>query len=234
MYDSAKPKRKREDVPSVGDHLLNGVAGLGRAGFASARLVWRGIAQSLRWSWYGTRWGLRGAGYGLAFSAGIMWELLVWTLRLPLNMTRGLWRWWNGPEPYFESERERDIYYRIRRHFRRRRRFSLHIIAYLAINSAFWLQWYNMRSASYPPSALNYAALTIVTSFFLLFHYIHLRSAETEERAIEEALERERFYADRQSDPYYVENVERYARLADDGEIVNELYSEEDYKRKRR
>ncbi len=234
MYDSAKPKRKREDVPSIGDYLLSAVAGLGRAGFASARLMWRGVVQSLRWSWYGTRWGLRGAGYSLAFSAGILWEFVVWTLRLPLRMMRGLWRWWSGPEPYFESARERDIYYRIRRHFRRRRRFTLHIIAYLAINSAFWLQWYNMSSSPYPPRALNYAALTVVTSFFLLFHYLHLRSAEAEEQAIEEALERERFYASQHAMAYDEGYDPAYMRLVDDGEIVDERYIEEERKRKRR
>ncbi len=75
---------------------------------------------------------------------------------------------------------------------------------------------------------MNYVALTVVTSVFLLFHFLQMRSAIAEDAALESALNRERYYAD-QYDSL------RYARLSDDGEIVDDYYLDEaEAKRKRR
>ncbi len=241
MYD-AKPKRKREDIPSITDYLLDFLTALARAGRAGLRGLWRVLAQCARWTWRGTRWTLRGSTRALIFTGGLLWTTTVWTLRLPWRMLRGLWRWWNGPHPYFESERERDIYYRIRRHFRRRRRHRLHVFAYVLVNISLWAQFASRPYPLmfYPERALwsqpvwGHIVFTAAWSVILLFHYLHLRSAEAEDQAIEEALERERFYADRQHEARYIEDNARYARLTDDGEIVDEYDDDPHMKRKRR
>ena len=221
MYSETKPKRKREEIPTLGGML-------GAMGGGVWRFSQRAISRVLHWTWLAVKWSAIGSWRAVVWLTLFTWKGAGWALGLPGRMLGGVVRWWRGPEPYFESERERDIYQRIRRQFRRRNRFLLHTFTYLALNSAFWIQWYNMSRGAYPPSLWNYLALSVVTSLFLLFHFLQMRSAVAEENALETALNRERYYAD-QYDSL------RYTRLSDDGEIVDDYYVDEtEAKRKRR
>lgn len=220
MYSETKPKRKREDIPSITQMVMSAVSGVWRFSLQSIRAL-------LRWTWRMVRWSAIKTWQLTTLVAVFTWKGVVWMTLLPWRMLHGLVRWWRGPEPYFENERERDIYNRIRRQFRRRNRFRLHIFAYLTINSAFWLQWLNMSWAGYGMNFPHYIVLSVVTSFFLLFHFLQMRSAVAEEHAIEAAISRERHYVDYQDE-------RRYSRLIDDSEIVDEYYLEEEmFKRKR-
>ncbi len=220
MYSEAKSKRKREDIPSMSQMLLSAVGNVWR--FSQ-----RSLGRLLRWTWLMIRWTAIKSWQLTALAGVFTWKATIWTLRLPWRMLRGVGRWWLGPQPYFENERERDIYNRIRRQFRRRNRFRLHTFAYLVINSAFWIQWLNLSWSPYRVNFLNYVALSVVTSFFLLFHFLQMRSAVAEENAIEAALSHERHFAD------YHDNI-RYSRLTDDGEIVDEYYLEEEMSKRKR
>lgn len=219
-YD-AKPKRKREEIPGWGDVLLEIVASIGRGGWSVLRWGWRGITGAARWM---GRWTWR----AVVWSAGLAWALTVWTVLLPWRVLKAVWRWWNGPEPYFESERERDIYRRIRRRFRRRNRLRLHGAFYLLVNGYLWFGWYQSRFFMMPGVIWSYFFVSGVLTVVLLFHYLYVRSREAEEQAIEEAIERERAWQSQQMDEV------RYLRLSDDGELLDDDYIEEEIKRKRR
>lgn len=189
----------------------------------SAGYVLRGIVWSLRQGWRGTRWLGRGAWRATVWSIALAWTLTVWSVTLPWRTLKAIGRWWRGPEPYFESERERDIYRRIRLRFRRRNRLRLHGFIYLALNGFFWAQWFTMRNYLSAATWWSYIGLTFVLSVMLLYHYLSIRSAEAEENALAEALDRERWRAD---------DAARYMRLSDDGELFEVV--EEDEKRKHR
>ncbi|MBZ0294922.1 MAG: hypothetical protein K8L99_20335, partial [Anaerolineae bacterium] len=163
----------------------------------------------------------------VVWRAGRAWAIRVWSVLLPWRMLKAVWRWWNGPEPYFESERERDIYRRIRRRFRRRNRLRLHGIIYLLANSYVWFEWQHYRFFRPSGTIWSYLFVTGVLTLVLLFHYLHMRSSEAEERAIEEAIDRERAWQSQQMDE------SRYLRLSDEGELLDDYYVEEEIKRKR-
>jgi hypothetical protein len=221
MYEEGTYKRKREEVPSFGDRILDSVAALGRAGLSAVRYSMWGL-------WLALKWSAIGAWKATAFMAGLAWAVMVWTALLPWRMLRGLWQWWRGPEPYFENERERDIYRRIRRRFRRRNRFRLHTLIYLLFNGMIWLDWLTLPRFTYAP-AWPFFAVLIGWGAVLLFHYLYVRSAEAEDNALDAALERERAYADRQR-----RDSERYLRLVDEAGTEMDDETQRPAKRKRR
>lgn len=223
MYEEAKPKRKREEIPGAGEQALNILAALGRLVIDVMRYsingAWTGVKWSAIGTWRALKWTGRWSWRGVVFTAALAWAITVWIVLLPWRLLGGLWRWWRGPEPYFESERERDIYLRIRRRFRRRNRFRVHLLGFILFNAFLWSQLLTSLYSDPRPALVLLVTWTIV----LLFHYLHLRSGEAEDDALTEALERERAYTD-------TRDSARYLRLVDDD---GEFYEDIPAKRKR-
>lgn len=199
--------------------------------FLQALLRWLGrvlvfsfhylVQVPLGWLWQATRWTLRQSGRVLLWAWRQCERGLAWTWRaslwLLLQPLRGFaWLWQRGVElifgriPEFETVREREIFLRIRRHFRRRNFFITHLIIFIVVNGSLMVEWLNRDPLFRGPlsSRLGFMGMWAVV---LLLHYIRLRMGEAEDAALEAALERE--YA-RQRPVYYEETDEFYGDYA--------------------
>ncbi len=146
-------------------------------------------------------------------------------------MTAGFW-----PHPEFDTAREREIFLRIRRRYRRRNHFILHLFAFVGINAGMWIDWLDMtayRYDAYAPYSLGpRLGFMAFWGVVLLLHYIRLRMGEAEDRELENALERE---YERQQPLYYEEMDEYYgdyAHLSDDPAAAEYLPEPPQVKRK--
>lgn len=163
-----------------------------------------------------------------------LWRATLWTVKAPFRLLRWTWRGlnhlMNGRVPEFETVREREIYRRIKRRFRRRNRLITHLFIFVLVMGTTWVSWltslndwgYRWRG----PYTGQIIAFTLLWVFFLIFHYVRYRMGESEDNALEAALERE-YEREARSQPLYYEEVDEYYdpaaydHLADDGHIHN-------------
>jgi hypothetical protein len=211
MSEAYPRKRKNDDYYEPFVQLL--LRWLGRALVFSFHYL---VRVPLRWSWQATRWTLRQCGRVLAWAGRWTGRALAWTWRtsllLLLQPLRGLgWLWQCGIElifgriPEFDTVREREIFLRIRRRFRRRNHFITHLIVFIVVSGSLWVEWLNRDLMFRGPlsARLGFIGMWAVV---LLLHYIRLRMGEAEDAALEAALERE--YQRQQ--PVYYEESEAY------------------------
>ena len=195
MYEETYPPKRKND-----DYREPLLAPLGRV---LGRLI-QGcfqvlIVKPLRWAWQVTLWSLRWT-----------WRATVWAIKAPFRWTgwllRELWALSFGRMPELETAREREIWRRVRRRYRRRNFFMTHIFAFALIIGGMWIQYLSLTWRSY---ATPYLFVTLIWAFFLLYHFVRYRLAEAEDTALEAALEREYERAAR-SQPLYYEEIEKY------------------------
>jgi hypothetical protein len=191
-------KQKRKQEP--GSPLLSRVL----------RAVFRGIGALLR-ATLGAAWWL------LSKGTKALWSGSVWLFKLPYHLLRYLI---TGRIPQFENSRQEEIFWRIKRQYRRKRFFAFHLMAYttgilacigISISEYFRIQDI-MRNSSYAYYWDNFFQMLTAMGFglgiwtlILFFHFIFNRMGNEEDGAIGAALEQEYARSDYQ--------IERYERL---------------------
>jgi hypothetical protein len=218
-------KKKNSDLPppphySFGDlvafpFILAGrvVGGTVRLMGAALRGTWRAVV----WCWTLT----------LAILGGT-WKRIGWVFRQIERVIAGTWRWLTGQSsrPLYDDPAHEAIRRRIEAQFRRRARFITHAILFLFANVLVWIDFINKWSIPpdyYYPGYHSNADLgghlffTVFWGMFLLLHFVHYRMSEARDRAVEEAVQREREWQARAAERDY---AERAVRLSDDGELI--------------
>jgi hypothetical protein len=170
-----------------------------------AATVW-----TLRSSWKATVWIFRTA-----------WDATVWTVRLPFRALSWAGQLVFGPPVKFSDPRYAEIYALIARRYRRRSRFITHLFTFILVNLTFWIDWYYQRQFYYfedNPVSSGLVWFTLAWMAVLAFHFIRMKHGVEEDRAIEQAIEREHDWQAMQRRDYG--DDERYSRLVDDGEAM--------------
>ncbi|MBZ0302432.1 MAG: hypothetical protein K8J31_21980 [Anaerolineae bacterium] len=198
MDADARPrKRKNEDSrESWFSHLL--------------RFLWRAVAFCFR--------------FGVVAPARGLWRVTLWAVKAPFRALGWLFRSLilliNGRPPEFETAREREIYRRVKRRYRRRNRLMTHLFAFILILGTAWISWLaSLNDWAYrwrEPYTGQVIAFTLLWAFFLIFHYVRYRMSESEDQALETALEREYEREVRSRPVYYEESQEYYGADAYD------------------
>ena len=142
-----------------------------------------------------------------------LWRATVWTAIAPFRLLRwllhGLNILINGRIPEFETVREREIYLRVKRRYRRRSRFITHVFAFVLVNGIMWIEWFSRPDYYRPQSGPAYVGITLIWAFFLLFHHMRVRLGNEEDDAMEAAFERE-YQREARLQPVYYEEVDEY------------------------
>ncbi len=235
---TVKRKRKREEIYEESLYVS------GESPFTQLlRFLWRLLTAPVSWSWRqftrllsatwrwtkaAVRWTLRSSWKATAWTISTAWDATVWTVKLPFRALVWTWQLVFGPPVRFSDPRYAEIHALITRRFRRRGRFITHLFAFMLVNFIFWVDWLYDRqyyySGDYPVSS-GLLWFTVVWGIVLAFHFIRKKHGVEEDRAIEQALEREREWEAMKRREY--DDDERYARLADDDESI-ELHTFQD------
>ncbi|MEL6524557.1 MAG: hypothetical protein AAFQ07_02505 [Chloroflexota bacterium] len=175
--------------------------------------------------------------------SGIWWLIqnsvggIVWVLTTPYRMLRYLL---NGHIPHFETEREKAIFWRVKRRFRRKRLFMLHSTLFGIFTIFASMNIINQtilmltEGAQYPWSWGNYVNNTTVLIAFVLgwtfalwMHNRFNSMGNTEDQAVNDALEAE--YR-RQDHMHHYEHLEDEVYY-DDEAYYDDAYLDEKQKR---
>jgi hypothetical protein len=164
---------------------------------------------------------LKGIWSVMSFFAKGIWSGLSWLFKLPYRLLRYII---SGRVPRFENARQEEIFWRIKRQYRRKRFFALHLMFYMAgfiaglgISISEYLRLaeqmllypeYNYWDNFYSMIISMGAGLGIWT-LIILFHFIFNRMGNEEDKALGAALEQEYTRSDERS-------YERYERLHED------------------
>ena len=197
MYDDALPrKRKNDEMRPLLVVLAQFLWWLTRGSFHVL------VTIPLRWAWRATVWASR-----------IVWQATRWSAKAPFRflgwLLHGLNTLINGRLPEFETAREREIYRRIRRHYRRRNRLHTHILVFVAGIALLWIERANRLYWSPFHPLEPYVFFTVLWTALLGFHYMRVHMGETEDNALEAALERE-YEREARSQPLYYEEIDEY------------------------
>lgn len=229
---TVKRKRKREEIYEESLYI-SGVSPLTQI----LRFLWRLLTAPVSWSWRqftrlvsatwrmtkaATAWTLRSFWKATVWTFNTAWDATVWTVRLPFRALAWTWQLVFGPPVKFSDPRYAEIYALIARRYRRRSRFITHLFAFTLVNLIFWVDWlyerqYYYYSDDYPVSS-GLLWFTVVWSVVLAFHFIRMKHGVEEDRAIEQAIEREREWEMMTRREYG--DGERYSRLVDDDEAM--------------
>lgn len=207
-----KEKRKNDESRPNIFALIFGFIGTLLAGFAKG-VVW--IAQKI--------------GKAILFTFKHGWQMAGWLLAQPYRLLRYII---SGRIPEFDNARQEEIFWRVKRKFRRKRLFALNTFLYSGgwIISAFvigvnyldatrltepwaWQYFYNRSS-----SALFVMG---IWTLILGFHYVFNRMGNAEDTAMGEALADEYARSEREEEhskmmPSYERLVEPYHEYDDD------------------
>jgi hypothetical protein len=180
-----------------------------------------------------TKWTAFSTWRATVWTAQRTWAVAKWTALAPIRALGWLYNTFIRPIPE-PDEPFLAIRWRIKRRFRRRQRFMTHLFAFLGVNFVAGADWLlnSFKYQSYTGrSLLGYGVIMLFWVALLIFHFMRMRLADEEDRAMQTALEHQRDY----QSPYLVEDEydERYERLSDDGELVID-YEIPSEKRKRR
>jgi hypothetical protein len=116
-------------------------------------------------------------------------------------------RRWQQPGKDAPYDQYQAIRSRIERRFRRRMWFGLHVVAFLFLNTAFWLWMMIPRNAAF--------YVTGAWALILVSHALKLWFDEAQERAIEREIARVQGYGMGSEKP-----KRRHVELSEDGELV--------------
>jgi hypothetical protein len=227
-----KRKRKREEIYE--DSLYSS----GESPITQLlRFLWRLLTAPVRWSWRqftrlmsatwrmtkaALRWTLRSCWQVAVWTFHTAKDATVWTIRLPFRAFNSIWQFVFGPPVQFSDPRYAEIYALIARRYRRRSRFITHLFLFIITNTLLWLDWrYTQPNDYFYPFYPFYSTpllFTMIWTIVLLFHFIRMKHGVEEDRAIEQAIEREREWQALKRREY--DHDERHTRLADGDEAV--------------
>ena len=129
-------------------------------------------------------------------------------------------------EPNYDEIRRR-----ITKRYDNRTEFFSHLIAFLAFNGLGWMLW---LGTPYEARSGVLGVLLLITSVGwlvgLLIHMVMFLMNEARERAIEQAIEREREWVSMGEKP----KRDRLTRLSEDGELMDVMDEEVETPKKRR
>jgi hypothetical protein len=173
--DTPLPKRKHK---TKSGRTRSGLFGSILRGFLRYTIVY-----PIRFVWNVSRWSLV-----------TVWSLIRWIVGLPSQ----LWSWFrNGSLPNFENVYQREAYLRIKRRFRRKRRFQFHVMIFALFNitsifEAFSRSWYGSISWNVWNDRIIFG---LVWLGVLAFHFMRDRMAETEERELAQVMSEYRHHS---------------------------------------
>jgi hypothetical protein len=180
----------------------------------NAPLINRIFGALLRAAWALLRVTFGGAWWMLSNGAKSLWSGSVWLVKLPYHLLRYLI---SGRVPRFENSRQEEIFWRIKRQYRRKRLFAFHTMAYIAgilfsigliTNQYFYVLELMRRSDGWNywtmyNQMLNSVGIGLgIWTLFLVFHFIFNRMGNEEDVAIGAALEHEYARSDYQAERY--------------------------------
>lgn len=141
-----------------------------------------GLGQGLRAIGRGTVWVLRRAVTILKWFARLLWGFL----KLPVRLLRYLWV---GHVPEFDSKQQAEAFWRVKRYYRRRRLFYLHLIIF-AVSAVLITGYYVANSSRLIlPPLQNYLIGGGLWVALVWLHHRWLRMADAEDEAIAQVIE---------------------------------------------
>lgn len=186
----SKEKHKNEHYrPNI---FLMIIGGLGKGLLVVAAAIGKGIWNFFSLIASGIWWLVKSAGKSIG-----------WLVKQPLRFLGYLI---NGRIPEFETIRQEEIFWRIKRHYRRKRLFLLNGFAYgsgiifsILMIIVRYQDWQNATLPSwktYTTTALNNTILSAglfmgIWTLVLVFHFVFNRMGDAEDTALGEALEKE-------------------------------------------
>jgi hypothetical protein len=209
-----KQKRKNEAAPPFFLRLLGAIFGG----------IWKGIRGIASGAW----WLLKNGAKAIWVLLQRIWYGSGWLLKLPYRLLRYLI---SGRVPQFENLRQEEIFWRIKRQYRRKRLFAFHMMAFimgilfsigLTINQYFHIQELMRRTDGYNYWAMfnqTVASIAIglgIWTVLLIFHFAFNRMGNEEDVALGKALEPEYARSDYQEERYqrlrepFIEDDEDY------------------------
>lgn len=185
-----KEKHKNEHYrPNI---FLSIITGLGKGLLIVAVAIGKGIWNFVSLIATGAWWLIKSAGKSIA-----------WVFKQPFRFLGYLI---NGRIPEFETVRQEEIFWRIKRHYRRKRLFLLNILAYgsgiiffILIIIALYQNVQRATSVFWEQHAIDNLNNTILSAglfmgiwtLVLIFHFVFNRMGDAEDTALGEALEKE-------------------------------------------
>lgn len=154
--------------------------------------IFQFIGWLLSQAWSGFMWVIRHAFRLISWLAGRMWALFLWVINKPYQILHYMV---NGYVPNFDNAREEDVFWRVKRHYRRRTFFLIHLVIFaLAILANivstidYWLIAQRNGWEYYP---VPNVVLITVWLIILIGHFSWLRLKREEDSALGDAMQRE-------------------------------------------
>lgn len=239
MTTNIKDKRKRSNDGTP--LLLLPVVMVWRGLKATAGFLWRLLGDMLFGIWYIIKsiagWGWQAAGQTMGWLWRNGWQMLGWVWQLPFRASKWGLSLFRIHVPAHLTAREAEIYLQIKRYYRRRRRFMLHMFAYavgllaLGMRTSEVYQWGGSAYWRYELQEIVF--LSVIWTMMFFYHYIWLRMQDSEAQALHHALSDERDREDERRSAYFAE-WQVAAQLSDNDDDEADMHGYEEPARKRR
>lgn len=164
-----------------------------------------GIASVITSSLRGLSWGVRTIFKAIISVMRVGFKAVAWSTRV----LRGIIRWlggalrgilrlpgrlltflWLGHIPEFETKQQAEAFWRIRRHYRRRRVFYAHALIFVtSLIFLTWNFWETRNTQLFQTPFQSYLLVGIVWSLLLWGHRFWLKMAEAEDADVAQVLE---------------------------------------------
>ncbi len=227
-----KAKRKNSEFRPNIFALIFGVLGTILGSFA------KGINWIAKQIGKGLLFVIKQLGHVIAFVFKNGWQIARWILVQPYRLLRYII---SGRVPEFENARQEEIFWRIKRQYRRKRLFALNTLAYvsgigialLSIGSSYYelqqaiannvayLGWYQ---SSFYNTLFGSGVVMGIWTLILGFHYFFNRMGDSEDKALGEALAEEYARNDREEESQVMPS---YERLVDSYDDYDDVYYDE-------
>lgn len=133
------------------------------------------------------KWSIKGTWRFLRSGVRTIWMGFTWPVRM---VWRGIRYLFLGYVPdHFESPEQEAAFWRVKRYFRRRRFFYTHFGLYLMAMVGIWGSTIGSSINGYYIDFAPLFAVTGIWSMMIFFHFLRIRMADAEDRAISEILE---------------------------------------------
>ena len=240
-YDKPKRKNAPAPPPAILKMLSSFVSGILYYGLVvPTRWTWRQCGRFLNWMWRqfkglsGWVWRQTGAFFSLIWR-GISFVMQK-TVFAPFIAVGRLLGFVANAVPKGLSAQEAEIYQRINRHYRRQKRWYLHVISFLI---GMVILWVSELTNWYEPRTGMVITMTLVWLLILGTHRLWMNLGKSEDNEIGEALQHLRqsqqtvYYEEEIYDerPYDTSHLEERASEAD--EWLDEEYIQQAAKAKR-
>lgn len=117
-------------------------------------------------------------------------QFMTWLVAQALSIPRRLLHhFWVGYVPEFETRQQAEAFWRIKRHYRRRRLFYLNVICFVVIVCIVVLDLFGKIGTSAAPPVQNYILAAMVWLALLWGHQRWLGLADAEDNAIAQIIE---------------------------------------------